>query len=72
MKAYTVEYRLHEGAEVAEITIMAENKADAYDKAMYEAIPEAAGEYPYSAWVAAVTYKSGKVKTFNAHEGMAY
>ena len=50
----------------------ASNKADAYDKAVYELIPEKHGTYPYSAWVYSVTYNNGNQKFFNTCEGLAY
>lgn len=72
MRAYTVEFKLHSGGEVHRVSFLAENKADAYDKAVYKEIPNATGEYPYSAWVKSVTYNNGKYRTFNTFEGMPY
>lgn len=72
MSAYTVEYKLHMRGQVHRISFLAKNKADAYDKAVYEEIPKATGEYPYSAWVYSVTYQNGNHKLFNTHEGKPY
>lgn len=72
MKAYYVEYRLHESSEVKGVDFLAENKADAYDRAVYEVIPKKEGKHPYSAWVANVTYNNGNVHHFNTSEGNAY
>ena len=65
---YTVEYRMDQFSEVRHIDILASNKADAYDKAVYEILPE----MPYSAWVASVTYNNGNTKRFNTFEGKPY
>lgn len=72
MKHYTVEYKLHSADKVRFICVPASNKADAYDKATYEAIPEKEGYTPYSSWVSAVTYNNGNYRTFNNFEGNAY
>lgn len=72
MSAYTVEFKLHMGGEIHRISLGAKNKADAWDKAVYEEIPKVTGEYPYSAWVASVTYQNGNYRRFNTHEGMPY
>ena len=69
--AYWVEYRLY-GTDVRGIDVLAQSKADAYDKAVYEAIPAREGELPYSAWVASVTYKNGNYRQFNTFEGKPY
>ena len=71
MKAYTVEYRIT-GNEVKSISFLAKNKVDAYDKAVYELIPEKEGEMPYSAWVSSVTYQNGNCRYFNTFEGNPY
>lgn len=70
--AYWVKYKLYESAEEKGIDVLATSKADAYDKAVYEAIPEREGETPYSAWVYSVTYQNGNYKRFNTFEGKAY
>ena len=71
MKAYTVEYRII-GSVVKRISFLAKNKFDAYDKAVYELIPQEEGEMPYSAWVYSVTYQNGNYKRFNTFEGKPY
>ena len=71
-RAYSVEYRLHQGGEVKRISFLAANAADAYDKAVYEQIPAKEGEHPYSAWVSSVTYQNGSYKLFNNFEGKPY
>ena len=71
MKAYTVEYRIA-GNEVKSISFLAKNKFDAYDKAVYELIPQNEGETPYSAWVSSVTYQNGNCRYFNTFEGNPY
>lgn len=72
-KVYTIEYCL-EGYwdKVRKVTVLAKNKAEAYDKAMYEVIPEIHSYSPYSAWVAGVTYQNGNYKSFNTFEGNPY
>lgn len=72
MKAYAVYYKLHSAAEPKLIDLLAKNKYDAWDKAVYELIPEREGVHPYSAWVSSVTYNNGNCKYFNTFEGMPY
>lgn len=72
MKLYTVEYKMHIADLPKAIDIEARNKAEAYDKAVYEEICERENEMPYSAWVACVRYKNGKFVRFNTFEGMPY
>jgi hypothetical protein len=50
----------------------AENKVDAYEKAVYTLIPEKEGGIPYSAWVHSVTYNNGNYREFNTFEGNPY
>ena len=69
--AYWVEYKII-GSGVKGMQVAASSKADAYDKAVYELIPAAEGELPYSAWVVSVTYNNGNYKTFNTFEGNPY
>lgn len=69
-KVYTVYYNGF--GETKHIDVLAKNKAEAYDKAVYEAIPEKEGEHPYSAWVASVTYQNGNYRNFNTFEGNPY
>lgn len=61
------QYNLEEGVDV-----IASNKAEAYDRAVYEIIPDTEGVYPYSAWVSSVTYNNGNCHYFNTIEGYAY
>ena len=72
MKAYTVKYKKWRCSEEQEVSLLASNKADAYDKAVYEVIPEKEGTCPYSAWVYSVTYNNGNYRVFNTFEGNAY
>lgn len=72
MKAYTVKYRMTFVGDEKFAVVLAENKAQAYDKATYEAIPAKEGTVPYSSWVSAVTYNNGNYHTFNTCEGLAY
>ena len=65
MRAYTVCYELYLGAEPKQISFLAKNKQDAYDKAVYEIIPQMEGEPPYNAYVYSVTYQNGNKKIFN-------
>lgn len=63
---YTVEYYLNGIYEDMKIIdVVASSKAEAYDKAVYETIPEKEGRIPYGAWVRSVTYKNGNHKVFN-------
>lgn len=71
MNAYTVAYRIL-GEEEKSISFLAKNKADAYDKAVFEEIPKIEGEIPYSAWVVSVTYNNGNYRRFNTFEGNPY
>ena len=67
---YTVEYKMHSADEVRMIDVVATNKGDAWDTAMWIDIPNRHnGEYAYSAWVASVTYQNGNSKRFNTFEG---
>lgn len=72
MKAYYVHYKMYEADEVKGIGFLANNKVDAYDKAVYKAIPKKEGKMPYSAWVHSVTYNNGNYRTFNTFEGKPY
>ena len=72
MKAYYVHYKMHECDTVKGIDLLAKDKADAYDKATYEAIPAKEGTIPFSAWVHSVTYNNGNVHYFNTCEGLGY
>ena len=68
---YSVKYRMS-GEEPRMIDVIAKSKADAYDKATFEAIPAKEGALPYSAWVYSVTYQNGNYRRFNTCEGLAY
>lgn len=68
---YFVKYRMS-GFDERGIDVVARSKAEAYDKAFYEAIPEREGELPFSAWVESVTYQNGNHRVFNTSEGNAY
>lgn len=68
---YTVRYNLF-GQKRQFVCVIAENKAQAYDIAVYEKIPEIEGEHPYSAWVSSVTYQNGNYREFNTFEGLPY
>jgi hypothetical protein len=72
-KVYTVSYRL-EGywGEDRHIDVLARNKAEAYDIAVYEMIPEIHSYSPYSAWVSGVTYNNGNYHRFNTCDGLPY
>jgi hypothetical protein len=72
MKAYYIQYKMSQYGEVHGIDTLAQNKADAYDKAVYELIPQKEGHCPYSAWVSSVTYNNGNYKWFNTFEGNPY
>ena len=69
---YTVHYKPYDYQIEKSICVIAESKGDAYDKAVYEAIPAVEGGCPYSAWVTSVTYQNGNVRYFNTSEGNAY
>ena len=72
MKTYYINYKMYSADEVNGIQVLAENKEDAYDKAVYELIPQKEDELPYSAWVHSVVYKNGSSKMFNTFEGKPY
>lgn len=74
MKAYYVHYNLYSpGSSTHGIQIIANNKYDAYDKAIYEEIPKKHdGQMPYSAWVHSVTYNNGNYRIFNTFEGKPF
>lgn len=72
MSAYYVKYRLYQWELEKGIAVAARNKAEAYDIAFYEKIPEVEGKMPYSAWVYSVTYNNGNCRHFNTSEGNAY
>ena len=65
MKAYTVDYTMTQYGEEKQICFLAENKEDAFDKAIFEEIPKAEGRCPYMVRVVGVTYQNGNYKRFN-------
>ena len=70
---YRVAYKFYQWDSVRYISIKAKSKADAYDKACWEVIPNVwKGSFPYSAWVESVTYSNGRTRRFNTSEGNAY
>ena len=72
MKAYYVKYKMYSADKVHGIQSPAENKIDAYEKAVYDLIPKKEGGIPYSAWVSSVTYKNGRYREFRTFEGNPY
>lgn len=70
--AYTVYYKSWAMGDIKKIHVLAANKTDAYDKAVYDFVPKIEGELPYSAWVDSVTYQNGNCKYFNTSEGNPY
>jgi hypothetical protein len=72
MRAYSVQYKMHSADETKMISVLADNAADAYDRAVFESIPKRESEHPYSAWVFSVTYNNGNYKLFNTFEGKPY
>ena len=72
MKTYFVEYKMYNADRIHGIQTPAENKIDAYEKAVYTLIPEKEGGIPYSAWVHSVTYNNGNYREFNTFEGKPY
>ena len=72
MKTYFVEYKMYNADRIHGIQTPAENKIDAYEKAVYTLIPEKEGGIPYSAWVHSVTYNNGNYREFNTFEGNPY
>lgn len=69
-KVYTVLYNGF--GDTKSIDVLAKNKAEAWEKAVYEEIPQKEGECPYSAWVSSVTYQNGNYRSFNNFEGNPY
>ena len=73
MKTYHICYLMSCYGSERELDVLANNKAEAYDKAVYEEIPRAEdGHYPYGAYVESVTYSNGNHKTFNTIIGNPY
>lgn len=73
MKPYTVAYKFYKFDITRHIVVLADTKAEAYERAYWEKIPNAwKGEFPYSAWVESVTYQNGNQRFFNTLEGKPY
>lgn len=72
MKAYYIRYKMHQFGAERSLDVLAKNKVDAYDKAVYEIIPQREGGCPYSAWVCSVTHQNGNCQRFNTFEGKPY
>ena len=71
MKTYTVKYKEYETDEPKEMVVLASNKAEAYDKAIYDKLNGAV----YSAWVDGYTFLTHggyKYHKFNTHEGKRF
>lgn len=68
MKAYTVCYKEYASQKEQTIMVIANNKEEAYEKAVYDEL----GGCVYSAWVDGVTYNNGNYHRFNACEGLRY
>lgn len=69
---YYVKYKMYSADQVKGIQVGGKSKAEAWDRAVYEDIPTAEGEVPYSAWVSSVTYQNGNYRRFNTFEGNPY
>lgn len=63
---------MHSAGETHRVFVLAKNKIEAYEKAVFEEIPKIAGHVPYSVWVHSVTYNNGNYKEFNTFEGKPY
>lgn len=69
---YTVYYRMNSWENEKFCNVIASNKAEAYDIATYEKIPEIEGGIAYSTWVESVTYQNGNCRRFNTSDGNPY
>lgn len=65
---YTVEYIEYSYSNIKSIQVNAKNKEEAYVTGYFDVLKGT----PYSAWVASVQYKNGKVRTFNTFAGKPY
>lgn len=72
MKTYYIKYIPYLCGEEKGIDVLANNKYEAYDKAIYELLPQKEGCHPYSAWVSSVTYSNGNYHRFNTHSGKSF
>ena len=68
MRQYTIEYKEYSCAKVERVYVLANDKFDAYEKAL-DAINKKIGKDAYSFWVSSVTYNNGKQHIFNNFEG---
>lgn len=68
MKQYTVMYKEYASQIEKPIVVIASNKADAYDKAVYDELNGCV----YSAWVEGVTHNNGNYQRFNTYEGKRF
>ena len=71
-KIYNVQYMMNSWDTAKNIIVLARNKEEAYDIAMYDMIPEKELYTPYAAWVSSVTYQNGNYKKFNTSAGNPY
>lgn len=71
-RTYTVAYCLFQFDKEHEIQVVADCKEDAYNVAVYGAIPQKEGEHPYSAWVKNAIQKNGRVHEFYTFEGKRF
>lgn len=69
---YTVAYRMYGADGERTVDVIASKKEEAYERAVYQAIPAVEGGLPYSAWVESVTYQNGNVREFHTFEGNPY
>jgi hypothetical protein len=60
---------MSEYEETKKVSVLAKNKKAAYDKAVYDIIPNMEGHSPYYAYVYSVTYQNGKYKLIKNGEG---
>ena len=71
-RTYTIKYISGDDGSARKVDVIAANMADAYDKAVYEAIPAGGEGLPYAAWVDSVTYQNGNVRCFKTFCGHPY
>lgn len=71
-KLYKVMYKMHNADNEHEVEIYAKNKYDAYDRAVYDWIPQEEKSIPYSAWVSSYKTAKGKIHEFSSFEGNPY
>jgi len=71
-RTYTVAYRLFQFDKEHEIQVEAQGKEDAYNVAVYGAIPQTEGTHPYSAWVKNAIQKNGGIHEFYTFEGKRF